>query len=55
MYIYNKPDFFIEGYNCAEPGLCVDCFWFNGEQCVRQLLTEDDINDIKNRKDGSSR
>ncbi len=38
-----KPNHFKENYDCAEPDLCYDCYWFNGEQCIRQLLTEGDI------------
>lgn len=44
------PDNFKPDYDCAEIDLCMDCFWFNGEQCIRQLLTEEDIQEIKKNK-----
>ena len=49
-----KPNHFKKDYDCAEPDTCYDCLWFNGEQCIRELLHEGDIieieNSIKNRR-----
>ena len=42
-----KPNHFKENYDCAEPDLCYDCLWNNGEQCIRELLTEEDIKEIE--------
>ena len=41
-----KKDNYKDWYSCEKIELCTLCFWSNGEQCIRQLLTEEDINEI---------
>ena len=41
-----KNDNYITDYECEKMGFCNTCFWSNGEQCIRQLLTEEDVEGI---------
>jgi hypothetical protein len=36
-------DNYLPKYECEKKNLCSHCLWSNGEQCIRQLLTEEDI------------
>jgi hypothetical protein len=47
----SKHDLFISDYECEEKDLCPSCIWYNGEQCNRQLLTEEDIEKISKEKE----
>jgi hypothetical protein len=47
-----KPNHFKKDYDCAEPDNCYDCFWWNGEQCIRELLPEGDIQEIEDKQNG---
>ena len=47
-----KESFYTHHYTCEEEiENCIDCFWYNGEQCIRQLLTEEDVEDIENKNE----
>lgn len=47
----SKHDLFITYYECEKQDLCPSCFWYNGEQCIRQLLTEEDVDEILKEKE----
>ena len=49
--INKAPDNFQEDYECAELDNCYGCFWSDKGQCIREVLTEDDIKEIKEKKD----
>jgi hypothetical protein len=36
-------DNYITDYECGKMRFCNTCFWVNGELCIRQLLTEEEI------------
>jgi len=38
-------------YICEKENKCKNCFWYNGEQCIRQLLLEGDIKEILKEQD----
>lgn len=45
----NKTSFYLSNYECEKIDYCTKhqgCFWYNGEQCIRQLLTEEDVEEI---------
>lgn len=46
-----KPDHFKDNYKCAELGICRSCWWDNGEQCIRQILHEGDIQEMIEQRD----
>jgi hypothetical protein len=44
-------DYYHSNYECEKRQLCyAGCFWFNGEQCIRQLLTEEDVEEVLRNK-----
>lgn len=48
-----KHDLYMTGYECKKMDSCHLCFWFNGEQCIRELLTEEDVNEISKKKENN--
>ena len=46
-----KIDYYQSDYVCEKEENCPLCFWCNGEKCIRQLLTEEDIAEIKYKKE----
>ncbi|MFW6272199.1 MAG: hypothetical protein ACOC2U_00250 [bacterium] len=47
----DKVDNYQTNYLCEKPKYCQPCFWYNGEQCIRQLLTEEDVKEILKEKE----
>lgn len=48
-------DNYKEGYDCEALDICPSCMWYNGEQCIRELLTEEDIQEIITKKNNYGR